>query len=192
MSDYLNPDVNELPNANINITASNPDNVIGRNFYPVNGILDLHSTLRLFPRWVIDVLANKNCHIDVLGNKTSDMEMSSIVLYCQLNGHDKAWKRYGDLALYDEKLGWVQYWIHPDAFLDCGNLILTPDRDVLEVRNSIDYTQAELIFQKTRFFGAMDFPWYFSSIKGTDKFNPEMVKDFYVKQSSSKFKLTYD
>lgn len=190
MSDYLSPNVSDLPDININVTVSNPENVTGQDFYPVNGILDLQQPLKLFPRWVIDVLANKSNHIEVLGNKTSDMEMSSIVLYCQLNGHDDAWRRYGDLALYSEKLGWVQYWIHPEVFLDGGHLLLTPKRSVLKARNSIDYSQAELIFQKTKFFGTMNFPWYFNSIKGTDKFTPEMVMDFYVKQSSSKFKVT--
>lgn len=189
MADLYNLDVSDIPD--ITIKASNPedDEIIGvGDIIPINGELCFANVPRLFPKWMFEML-KQGRKFSVLGSQSSDMETLSMKLYYDLNGFQMAWENYGDFAVFAPKLGWVQYHIDPEAYLQDGQFRLTTDDSVRLKRNQIGYYDAELIFGKTKFSSWINFPWYFNSIRGNMKFNALTVADFYIRVSSASLKL---
>jgi len=189
MADLYNLDVSEMPDITVKVSNPGDDETIGvGDIFPINGELCFANVPRLFPKWTFEMLALGR-KFSVLGNQSSDMETLSMKLYYDLNGFQKAWRNYGDFAIFSNKLGWVQYHIDMEEYLLRDKFRLTTDDSVRLMRNQLSYDDAELIFLKTKFSSWINFPWYFNSIKGNKKFDALTVADFYIRVSSASLKL---
>jgi hypothetical protein len=192
VADLYNLDVGEVPDIEVKASNAEDEYVVGaEDIMPINGQLSFANVPRLFPKWMFEMM-KQGRKFSVLGNQSSDMETLSMKLYYDLNGFQDAWSKYGDIALFSHKLGWVQYHIDPSAYFDDGYLRLTTDKYAQMERNAISYDDAELIFYKTKFSSWINFPWFFNSIKGNKKFSALTVADFYIRVSSANLKLAED
>lgn len=188
MADFINQDLLDLPDIKIQLSDEVEDAFPSGDIIPINGEIFLDNIPRLFPRWMLDMMKD-GVKFDVLGNQASDMEVLSMKLYFDLNGYENAIQKYGDLAVFNNKLGWTQYFIDVDSYLNEGFFRLTTNPDVQQSRLLMSWEDSELIFRKTKFGTWIDFPWYMNSVKGSRKFNARMLADLYLKASSAKIEL---